>query len=216
MRPGVAEATCEYLSVCPFVPTVIRKRTLQKCFSLACFSLCLISIGSKTFFFLLLLYQLWIKLMFGENCWLLWLHDAFRCPPVARFYLLFLCFSCSAFDELFFSAFPTMLDVSTIQGRADRILYIFLLYKHMLVYICFIAVLTLILFRCQRVSAVTNKLRDTAIVTPCAAHVSICLLLLCLPSQVFNKLLINIFQDTRGQPGSNSKGSRYANICSGY
>lgn len=73
-------------------------------------------------------------------------------------------------------------------------LYIFLLYKHVLVYIHFPAVPTRILSRCQRGAALTDKRRDPAILTPCAAPVPICLFLLSLPSQVFNKSSLNIFQ----------------------
>lgn len=167
----------------------------------------LISIDTMTLYFI----SFELNSCLGRTA-LPWLHDGIRCP----FYLLFPSFRCSALGESFFSAFPTTFRVSTIRGGADRMLYILLLCKHMLVYICFIAVLTRTLFRCQRARAGRSTPRGAAVLTPWAARVSICLFLLCFPSQIFNKFLLNIFQDWRGQTGSNSKESRYTRVSSSY
>lgn len=56
------------------------------------------------------------------------------------------------------------------------------------------------------------------ILTPCAAPIPICLFLLCLPSQVFNKSLLNIFQIfffKQVNLGAIEIELRYANIWSG-
>lgn len=125
------------------------------------------------------------------SAWVVW---RLQVPPVARLFLLFPCVW-AAWDGASCSSLPFPPCPTQAEPRAERMLYIFLLYKHVLVYICFPAVPTQILSRCRRGSALTDKRGDPAILTPCAAPVPICLFVLCLPYQVFNKLWLNIFQN---------------------
>lgn len=103
-------------------------------FSLACLSLSAISsLLVQTLVWVLLLYQPRIKYCLG-NTGPRWVYGM---AAGAHSSITWGCFP--RVSELFLSACPTVAHVSTTRGRARRILNIFLLYKYVLVYICYSA-----------------------------------------------------------------------------